>query len=248
MKVHKNLAAFLQRVQDLASKGYRWYVQGSFSADQVDKFTAFAERVSATYDIDLTPRQRNYRRSQGVCVVQLMAHYHPGMGAINWVLLATDGEGSFIEREAKAKHDLTNRRQRFIYADIFELVMTTKPAAFGGGHAWTYRMTKEAVESYENALFRQAQWHAPERVDFFKGLLRKLPMFRGVRDDCKRFVTLFKSKWTKAHGDKTPPPVLELPYLRRVKDDLIPLEQLAAVAASPSGVSPAQGGASKKTE
>lgn len=219
MKIYLDNGTFMQRISDYVGNGYHWHVGGVFLSHDANKIEDFALKMVERYETNLTAKGRHRNRSVGMAVCVLLAHVGAS-GHLLWKLLATDGDGAFHDLE-RSKRDARLKHERISLATGFELVKTTRPAAHGGGEAWTWRMTDTLYKKVESNLTRISLNCSPGDVEqALYDLLMKRPMFRGIRSQSNRLLTHFRREWIVHRGDTPLPELPSLPYIRRQRDRL----------------------------
>jgi len=98
---------FMQRVLHRVSKGYQFYVTGSF---QVDKAGHVVEKFVAKYRINANVNQRSYAKRLGKSNVCLVMYHNKQNSHIDFALLATKGESDFFKEE-RPKNALSKEKK-----------------------------------------------------------------------------------------------------------------------------------------
>lgn len=224
MILFDSLSAFLQRVQDHVRHEYVWYVAGAFEEADYGKLSAFADKVCAAYDINLSPMQRSRRKAAGHGNVHLLGVKLKAK--VVWILMATDGDNDFHLYE-KNKKNLTQKDQRLVLMG-FELVQLTRPVSSGGGSTWTWRLTESAYKGMETKIddIAKRASSGEQAIAKAKETLLWLPMFRGIRVQVGKLFQRLRREWVTRHGDMPIPKLEELPFIRKQVARTVALDTL----------------------
>lgn len=191
--------------------GYPMWVVGEVQAARWD---GLVEKFSQTYETDLSPSARQWRKRRGQCCAHLVGAHLPS-GKVRWVLLVTvSGVG-----EAKEREKLRDARsERLVWGD-YVLIKSTRPSAIGGGAHWTWFLTPHAERREANYLTALAQTAAagrqPQRLSQFAETLLNRPLHSGVRQQVAKMLRRALKVWVKhAHGMPWPgPDPTDLPHI-----------------------------------
>lgn len=233
MQLFEDLDAFLQRIQDGVRTGHHWFVQGSFAKADYAKIRPFSEKLSALYDLELTPSQRNRRRKAGLANAILLGFKRRYQ--ILWVLLASDGEGEFHHLE-KGKKSVLQKGMRLEVAG-YELLELERPGEDDAVKStWTWRLTPDAYKSLEEDVIRFAAESQSPMAALTRAQehLMTRPMFRGVRPQIRRLFMRLRRAWLELHPESSFPPLPAIPFILRKKNKTIPLEFLGILSALPA--------------
>ena len=214
---HKSAA--MQRIQDLVRRGYVRWTAGVVPREKAARLMAkFAARYGTAADRNERRRRRRHGAGNGFLVVYLP----PRQPHAVWWLLVDD------EHPAQHYEDLRDAREvRVImpnpywcpeaWREDYELVRLD--------NRWTWRMVEARRAEWEariRAAVRQPDRetrHLQVRQSIYS--LRKLPGFRGVRQDAHGLIRLLKSDWKRVRHQAEPLPVTPRlpPYVRRIKHE-----------------------------
>lgn len=188
--IARSKSAALARILDCVPKGYHRYTSGTVAAV---KGEALARKFHALYGIGCTPAQRITRKSKGLANVVLVMYWPQGADKVDWLLLATDGEG--LEGETLRAVD---ERPRVNWLG-YELVRH----ASLGRTVWTWRRPKtEMADLHALVVDQTHRRHYTALTETLERIARQ-PGFHGVR----------AQSWTllevaRAHGYMGPLPHL----------------------------------------
>ncbi|MBV6305681.1 hypothetical protein KVP10_12355 [Candidimonas humi] len=198
--IARSKSAALARVLDSLPKGYDRYLVGTVPAA---KATALASKFHRLYEIGCTPARRVTRKARGQANC-LLIMYWPTTGAendvetdaeatarttaarVDWLILATDGDG--LEAEARNLHQIDGRG-RLVWLG-YELVKRPER----GRTAWTWRRTKAEMEDLHNLLARQINLRLHNAVGQTLARIARQPGFHGVREQSWRLCQFARSK------------------------------------------------------
>jgi hypothetical protein len=214
--VSRNLTFALQRIADLAARGYVRYVAGEVPPE---KAPAVVDKFRRLYPIDDTSSQARTRRQRGEARCRLTL-WPTDRQTFGWVIQVTDGTGLITEREQL--HDCRNRRDT-LQVGAYELARLPHP---GRKAAWTWRCPVLKWKGYvEHACKLAAHPSAVAAQQLIAAECHR-PGFSGT---ITQRWALFKAMQNARLKAKQPP--LELParllYLRRVKRESADLRTLA---------------------
>lgn len=171
--IARSKTAALSRVLDTIPKGYCRYTRGTVS---VGKAESMARKFHLRYGIGCTPAQRVTRRKRGLANALLVMYWPEGCQQVEWLMLATDGEGM----EGETLVGIADK-PRLVWLG-YELVRRPERDRT----AWTWRRpASEMAEHY--ALI--ADYSNKRKVTSLSELLQVLanqPGFHGVREQSKR--------------------------------------------------------------
>lgn len=165
----RSKTAALARVLDCAPKGYHRYTCGIV---KVAKAEALARKLHVMYGIGCTPAQRLTRKQKGLANAVLVLYWPQEAEHVEWLLLATDGDG--LEEEAMKS---ITRKPRLRWLG-YELVRHTAR----GRTSWTWRRPKqEMAELYALVSSQACNRHDRALADTLERVSRQ-PGFHGVRN------------------------------------------------------------------
>jgi hypothetical protein len=179
----------LSRVLDSIPKGYSRYTRGTVS---VTKAESMAGKFHLRYGIGCTPAQRVTRRKRGLANTLLVMYWPEGCQQVEWLMLATDGEGM----EGETLLSIADK-PRLVWLG-YELVRRPER----GRTAWTWRRPSSEMAE-QHALIAE---HTKKRdVNSLGGLLQTIanqPGFHGAREQSKR---LFEEARRRGYVGELPP-------------------------------------------
>ncbi len=164
---HTKTAA-LARILDSVPKGYHRYTSGKVKATKAE---SLIQKFHALYGIGCTPMQRLTRKGKGQANVLLAVYWPEGAEMVDWLLLATDGNG--LEKESLSKAE-DKPRLTWLGYELFRY-------AAKGKTVWTWRRPKQEMTE----LFKYVTYQARNRqYNALKETLERIarqPGFHGVR-------------------------------------------------------------------
>lgn len=217
MKAIRHKSAAMQRVQDLVRRGYVRWTSGMVPREKVARLTAkFGARYGTAADRNERRRRRRHGAGNAFLVVYLPARQPY---AVWWLLVDDDHPAQHYEDLQDAREMRLTMPNPYWCPELwradYELVRLD--------NRWTWRMLEERRVEWQTRLreavrcgdrdsrqrqVRQAVWS-----------LRRLPGFRGIRQDAHSLIRLLKSDWQRVRNTNEPLPATpQLPtYLRRVR-------------------------------
>jgi hypothetical protein len=166
--IAKTKTAALTRVLDCVPKGYHRYTYGVVAAIKAE---ALARKFHALFGIGCTPAQRLTRKAKGLANAVVVMYWPEGAGNVEWLLLATDGEG--LDGETLHPAESKPRLNWLGYE------LSRRPAR--GRAAWTWRRPKaEMAELHALLAYQAAQRNYPALTETLERIARQ-PGFHGVR-------------------------------------------------------------------
>lgn len=171
--IARSKTAALARVLDVIPKGYYRYTQGIVSASKAE---SLARKFHLRYGIGCTPAQRVTKRKRGLANALLVMFWPEGCQQVQWLMLATDGDGMDGERLLSIAD-----KPRPVWLG-YELVRRPER----GRTAWTWRRTSSEMAEHYALIAEHSNRH---NVNSLGGLLQALanqPGFHGVREQSKR--------------------------------------------------------------
>ena len=186
---------FLQRIQEAAINGYRYFIQGSIS---VKKAPGLARKFKELYLVNLDKNARYRRKAVGQGNARLILRFNEEL-AVDFFLLVSPGE-----HPAHQLEKLTDIRKKLLVYREFELVLLTLKGRSKPGLTWrlsadTMTAWKERVHLYTvhyNKLELFRAWHS----------LYRTPGFAGVRRQVGELVAYWRKVW-KQHRRADPCPM-----------------------------------------
>ncbi|MDA8329048.1 MAG: hypothetical protein M0Z83_08790 [Betaproteobacteria bacterium] len=158
----------LTRILDVVGRGYTRYTAGSVIATKAEQL---ANKFHKLYGIGCTPAQRITRKKHGTANTVLTMYWPDGAVRVEWLLLATAGDGLTGETLA----DVTDRRRLQFLG--YELVRY----AHDGRTRWTWKRPKVEMAEHYVLLAELANKHAGHSVKDLLARLANQPGFHGVR-------------------------------------------------------------------
>ncbi len=225
-----------RRLVRAASKNYRYYLTGTVTHDKLERMATKFEQI---YHVNRNASQNvYYQKTHGDPAHKLIVWQ--GKSALYWWVLATDF--AFFEQQNETFFDLHQSGQRLTLEGRFQLKRTPVPKTervvngktqlVGGGHSVSFYFTKRYYEEHRVNIEYLSSSHGTEerhqRIDDLRrevDALLMLPMWRGVRSQVHKLLTLSVKAWEKTHLKTSPYPIPlpeRLPYLTPVsrKKDL----------------------------
>jgi hypothetical protein len=203
--IARSKSAALARVLDCLPKGYTRHMQGTVAAA---KAAALASKFHELYGIGCTPAQRITRKGQGRANCLLVLFWPEGAERVEWLLLATAGQG--LELEAGNLREATDRPHLQWLG--YELVRRAEQ----GRTAWTWRRPKNEMRELHDLLAHQLNRHAHTETAKTLERIAHQPGFHGVREQSKRLFEFAQRRGFKGtlpwlfymrkvpHGDRMP--------------------------------------------
>jgi len=208
MKMPYETQVDAQRAISRQVHSYPLWTSGELTAE---KWEAFALKMAAQYEVDISPSARQWRKKKGQCSAILIGAEIPNRewgGRIRWVLMVTEkGDGAVKEKE-KLKDA---RNARIAWGD-YVLMYMTRPREWGGGSRWTWCMSPQLERQESNFLTATAQSAAlsnePKRLDrFIRDSLMKRPMHSGIRTQTAKMLRRAQKVWAKHSRGKEWPSI-----------------------------------------
>lgn len=188
--IHSSKTVFLQRLQDAAIGGYRYYTCGSIP---LQKAPGLVRKFKEFYLVDLDKFGRFRRKAQGLGNARLFLRQAED-SVLDFFLMVSPGE-----HPAHQLEKLQDIRSKPLTYREFELLLLTRKGYAKPGLTW--RLSAETMEGWRHRLhlctahynrmeLRQA-WHSLYRV----------PGFSGVRRQVGELVVFWRSEWKRHRGD-----------------------------------------------
>ena len=214
--VSRNLTFALQRMADLAARGYVRHVSGEV---QPEKAETVVNKFRRLYPLDDSPSQARARRKRGEarCRLTLWPTDHFTFG---WAIQVTEGNGLIAEREPL--QDGCKVREA-LQAGGYELVRLPHP---GRKPAWSWRKPPLPWATYAGHACKLARHPSPKAAQELIRMEMQRPGFAGtIVQRWALFRAMQKARKRARH------PELELPkrllYLRRMKRPSASLTMMA---------------------
>ncbi|KJV32878.1 hypothetical protein VI06_04980 [Aquitalea magnusonii] len=164
---HSKTAA-LARILDNVPKGYHRYTHGTVAASKAE---ALAKKFHALYGIGCSPAQRQTRKRKGQANTVLVMYWPLAAEKVEWLLLATDGEG--LDQETL--HDVGDKP----YLKWLGYELVRQPSR--GRAAWTWRRSKQEMEELHALIAMQANRKITTAITETLERIARQPGFHGVR-------------------------------------------------------------------
>lgn len=177
----------MNRVLDIVPRGYTRYMCGVI---KLEKLRHFVQKMHLKYGVCATPAQRLTRKSKDIANALLVLHLRQGESDVQWLLLATQGEGL----EAEALQDVTVKKLNWLG---YELVRY----ASKGRTVWTWRRPKSAQADLYAALNSYLSMRSMPAVAKLLQVVANQPGFHGIRQQSKE---LFAHAIRHGYKDELP--------------------------------------------
>lgn len=214
---HKSAA--MQRVQDLVRRGYVRWTAGMVPRGKIARLAAkFDARYGTSADRNERRRRRRHGAGNGFLVVYLPARQPY---AVWWLLVDDVHPAQHYEALKDAREERISMPNPYWCPELWQADYELTRL----DNRWTWRMLEERRSEWQqrireavrqpdrdrrHLLVRQAVWS-----------LRRLPGFRGIRQDAHGLVRLLKSDWKRVRQKAEPLPATPRlpPYVRRVRHE-----------------------------
>lgn len=186
--IARSKTAALARVLDVIPKGYHRYTHGTVSASKAE---SVVRKLHLRYGVGCTPAQRVTKRKRGLANTLLVIHWPEGCQQVEWIMLATDGDGM----DGETLLDVA-AKPRLVWLG-YELVRRPERDRT----AWTWRRPSSEMAEHYALIGELSNKHY---VNSLAGLLQRLanqPGFHGVREQSKR---LFNEVRRRGYSDSLP--------------------------------------------
>lgn len=139
--------AFIQQINNLASKGYCEYQIGRFPIAKKDEFLKIDKKMIASYNTDYNSDKRHYRKKKGLCNVMYLRHEDL------WILLKTKGKNdneNLIEKQFLKieEHPISIEVAKDFFVELRYIKDSNKHTYFISKE--TFRRRREYIRSYIN--------------------------------------------------------------------------------------------------
>ena len=213
-----NMLTLMQRIQDAATHGYRYYVTGNI---EVKAWPAFALKMDGRYEVGLTRATRSKRRKAGESVCLLYGCNTAPFssdGRLPWILITCEGRGR-VHGSESLRHFERDRLEM----GGFELVHD--------GKCWTWQISASRIRWWRQRIEKIAQHPASRRhidvdeqgqfdidIETVMTALYRQPGFRLVRRQIGHLVKFAHFQWARYRPTNGPEIRKRyfLPYIRRL--------------------------------
>jgi hypothetical protein len=212
-------AAAMQRVQDLVRRGYPRWVAGVVPREKIARLEAkFAARYATAADRN----ERRRRRRHGAGNAFLVVYLPPRQPyAVWWLLVDEAHPAQHYEALQDARQVRITMPNPYWCPEVwqadYELVRLD--------NRWTWRLVEarrdEWAKRIRDAVSRSDRETRNRLVRQAIYSMRKMPGFRGVRDDVRALIRELKSDWARIRrkGETLPAIPKRPPYVRRIKHE-----------------------------
>ncbi|SFU03672.1 hypothetical protein [Halomonas saccharevitans] len=212
-------AAAMQRVQDLVRRGYVRWISGVVPREKIARLEAkFASRYATAADKNERRRRRRHGAGNGFLVVYLPPRQPH---AVWWLLVDDAHPARFYEDLQDARDKRITMPNPYWCSELwqadYELVRLD--------NIWTWRLVKARREEWQkrlrDAVKRSDRETRNRQLRQAIHSLRKMPGFRGVRDDVQALIRDMKGDWSRIRrkGEALPAVPKRPPYVRRIKHE-----------------------------
>lgn len=192
-------AAALRYVLECVENGYHHHTHGRLAAAKLD---GFVTRMSDQYGVHATRGARAWARKKGLACTRLVVYpLTDETGDWLFFLLATDGTSSVHDqqllKDARKPESRLQWHERYKDGSVhpqYELVGRPVRARTGSTHRWTWAMTDFCFATMKKWIdigaqrVRSSRDRDPARLVAAVDALRKMPGFRGVREQKRRLI------------------------------------------------------------
>lgn len=218
--VFKSKVVVMQRIQDLVRREYGHWTSGIIPAAKISRFV---RKFDSKYGTSANRAERQRRKRYGVRTGWLIIWQPEAHGLAMWWLLVDEKHiANHVEMTRFAGDK--DARIKIPAAEVIgsrDGISDYELVRLDG--RWTWRMTKERYEAWR-ARIRQAvlEPDSDRRAMLCRQAgysLHKAPGFRGIRSNVYELIRYCRSRWQRARGGKSSPPVkLQLPSkVRRLR-------------------------------
>lgn len=181
----------MRQIANHVARGYHYYETGTVKLDELMDFMQSQHLFHKVY---MTAQQRWRAKQRNEPIYRLVVWVREDKDTAFWVLLGTNKKG--LLWDAKDKHE----RLKITNYELVQLARVGKPPA------WTFRMTKKAIETYQTDIRNAIAKRNRTRVNQLVYLLQTAPSFRGVRTDVYELKKFASGFWERVRGDDEPDP------------------------------------------
>lgn len=192
-------AAALRYVLECVENGYHHHTHGRVPAEKVESFVA---RMSSNYSVHATRGARAWARKKGLASTRLVMYpLTDESGDWLFFMVATDGVGPVHDEQSLGDARKPGERVQWCeqYKDgsvrpQYELVGRPVRSRTGSTHRWTWAMTPACFAVMKDWIdvgaqrVRSSGDKDPTRLVAAVDALRKMPGFRGVREQKRRLI------------------------------------------------------------
>lgn len=221
MKIFTHKTDAMRQILNMVSRGYSRYTSGEIPSKKAE---AMHIKFCTRYRIDMTSQQRWRAKARGEANAFFVAWKDGDI--VHWWLLATPGEG--LIEDVEILHDVSAKKHR-IEITGYELVRTTRPQTqkFQGAERWTWRMTKETYQGWEDRLKAAVRHFSDDGMRQAIYSLRRVPVFSESRKQAFALAKLAKDDWKRIKKDEWPYGDVRLGWFGRFKaGETVSLESL----------------------
>jgi len=217
----------MQRLADLASRGYLHYVAGEVPAE---KFSKLAHKFRVLYRVDQSHAMQSKRRKQGQAVFRVF-YYSPGgpdqpPSKISFWLVRTDGEFPNENASREKWRSVLHDRVTMDFAD-YDLEMVRMARKGRSRPSFTWRVPLPLFREKKRRIALKTRRKDDLRRELF--LLEKLPGFSEVRKQKKELYEAIEEAWKRVRR-RSEDDALDVqkvvPWLRRLPDLTVPFCEL----------------------
>jgi hypothetical protein len=234
--VPRTKAAALRYVLECVENGYHHHATGRLPAAKV---AAFVAKMADLYAIHATRGARAWARHKGrACTRLVLFPLTDESGDWLFFLLATEGAGPVHDQQslgdARKPAELVRWCEQYKDGSVrpqYELVGRPVRARKGATHRWTWAMTESCYAVMKNWIdvgaqrVRSSGEKNPARLVAAVDALRKMPGFKGVREQKRRLIL-------EADIPKTYAPSLTAPEIGGYVDKHLPVFEKNRTVAS----------------
>jgi len=202
--IHRNVTAFLQSLRDHVCHGYTYWTNGTI---KILKSESLSSKFNERYGI-LAPRQkRSYNKKLGRANSYLLMYPQVGGDLIDWILIATKGEGVVHRNEKLYDHNIGQHTER-IHWRHYEIVTINQKL--------TWRLRRLVAEEWEKKVISAARKKDISDLEQTAKILYNFPMFMGVRKQIWAILQkAYKTRKRHNYSDQLDLP--KLPIMKRIK-------------------------------
>lgn len=216
LRIPRSKSAALWLLMDLVRTGHRHWTRGTVRPEKLD---ALVDKLDTRFGVLMTDSTRARHRRQGRPTARLVV-YPVGDVLFWWLLIA--GPESRVQQlcaeHQETLHDAYHPERRLHWGEEYILKPRQRSRSAGGGHAWTWFLTRNMMNEVEREVVTLAATHGrlDERTDDLERSIQRLrnrPMFGGVRVQASRVLLRACRVWCKTHAAPIPPCITDrLPF------------------------------------
>lgn len=205
----------MRRILHLVSHGYIYYIEGKVPAK---KLKPVIYKFTDRYEIGRTSQQRYRAKVKGKASVEFLPLAKES--ECQFWLLATSGENPVHDLEDM--RDATNKKTR-IDLDGYELIKTPRKNASA---AWTWRMTKENYEAWQERLRIAVRRNNDELITQALFSLKRSVGFSESRKQAYSLYRFAENEWERTQKGDFPYEKIFVSFLgRHQKAAMVPVEK-----------------------